>query len=130
MTISQYLGHGSTSRGALSINGALNMFVSKAPYLQNAADTGVVIAGIKNLQAALAKNPQITFQVPPANQTVEDYVASLPLTPAKRRSNHWIGTAKLGTDSGLNGGTSVVDLNTQVYGTDNIHVVDASLFPG
>ncbi|CAE7185711.1 hypothetical protein CFE70_006339 [Pyrenophora teres f. teres 0-1] len=130
MTISQYLGHGSTSRGALSINGALNMFVSKAPYLQNDADTGVVIAGIKNLMTALAKNPQITWQVPPAGQSVEDYVASLPKTPAKRRSNHWIGTAKLGTDSGLNGGTSVVDLNTQVYGTDNIHVVDASLFPG
>ncbi|RMZ68244.1 fungal cellulose binding domain-containing [Pyrenophora seminiperda CCB06] len=130
MTISQYLGHGTTSRGALSINGALSMFVSKAPYLQNDADTGAVIAGIKSIQAALAKNPQITWQVPPANQTVEDYVASLPKTPAKRRSNHWIGTAKIGTDSGLSGGTSVVDLNTQVYGTDNIHVVDASLFPG
>ena len=51
-------------------------------------------------------------------------------TPAARRANHWIGTAKLGTDSGLSGGSAVVDLNTQVYGTDNIHVVDASIFPG
>lgn len=41
-----------------------------------------------------------------------------------------MGTAKLGTDSGLLGGTSVVDLNTKVYGTDNIFVVDASIFPG
>jgi cellobiose dehydrogenase (acceptor) len=41
-----------------------------------------------------------------------------------------MGTAKIGTDSGLNGGTSVVDLNTKVYGTDNIFVVDASIFPG
>jgi cellobiose dehydrogenase (acceptor) len=39
----------------------------------------------------------------------------------------WLGTAKLGTDSALTGGTSVVDLNTRVYGTDNIHVVDASI---
>jgi cellobiose dehydrogenase (acceptor) len=41
-----------------------------------------------------------------------------------------MGTAKIGTDSGLSGGTSVVDLNTKVYGTDNIFVVDASIFPG
>lgn len=36
----------------------------------------------------------------------------------------------MGTDSGLTGGTSVVDLNTKVYGTNNIFVVDASIFPG
>jgi cellobiose dehydrogenase (acceptor) len=42
-----------------------------------------------------------------------------------------MGTAKLGTDDGRkNGGTSVVDLNTKVYGTDNLFVVDASIFPG
>lgn len=34
-------------------------------------------------------------------------------------------------DSGLvNNGTAVVDLNTKVYGTDNLFVVDASIFPG
>lgn len=37
----------------------------------------------------------------------------------------------MGTDSGLiNNGTSVVDVNTKVYGTDNLFVVDASIFPG
>jgi cellobiose dehydrogenase (acceptor) len=36
----------------------------------------------------------------------------------------------MGTDSGVIGGTSVVDTNTKVYGTDNIFVVDASIFPG
>jgi cellobiose dehydrogenase (acceptor) len=130
LTISQYLGRGTTSRGALSINGALNVVVSKAPYLQNDADTSAVIAGIKSMMASIRKNPMIEFQVPAGNQTVEQYVASLPKTPSARRANHWIGTAKIGTDSGLTGGTAVVDLNTQVYGTDNIHVVDASLFPG
>jgi cellobiose dehydrogenase (acceptor) len=28
------------------------------------------------------------------------------------------------------GGTAVVNLNAQVYGTDNLFVVDASIFPG
>jgi len=42
-----------------------------------------------------------------------------------------MGTTKIGTDSGLiANGTAVVDLNTKVYGTDNIFVVDASIFPG
>jgi cellobiose dehydrogenase (acceptor) len=130
MTISQYLGRGSTSRGALSINGALGIFVSKAPYLQTAEDREAVITSIKNMQAAIAKLPEIVFEVPAPNVTVEAYVDSLPKTPAARRANHWIGTSKIGTDSGLTGGTSVVDTNTQVYGTENIHVVDASIFPG
>ncbi len=50
---------------------------------------------------------------------------------SNRRSNHWMGTNKLGTDDGrLPGGSAVVDLNTRVYGTDNLFVVDASIFPG
>jgi cellobiose dehydrogenase (acceptor) len=36
----------------------------------------------------------------------------------------------MGTDSGLLNGTAVVDTNAKVYGTDNIFVVDASIFPG
>lgn len=36
----------------------------------------------------------------------------------------------MGTDSGVTGGTSVVDTNTKVYGSDNIFIVDASIFPG
>jgi len=53
------------------------------------------------------------------------------VSPSNRRSNHWMGTAKLGTDDGRkNGGTAVVDTNTKVYGTDNLFVVDASIFPG
>lgn len=41
-----------------------------------------------------------------------------------------MGTAKMGTDSGLTGGTSVVDGDTRVYGTDNLFVVDASILRG
>lgn len=50
---------------------------------------------------------------------------------SNRRANHWMGTAKLGSDDGrLNGGTAVVDPDTRVWGTDNLFVVDASIFPG
>jgi cellobiose dehydrogenase (acceptor) len=37
----------------------------------------------------------------------------------------------MGLDDGRKAnGTAVVDLNTKVYGTDNLFVVDASIFPG
>lgn len=130
MTISNYLGRGSTSRGVTTINGALSMTVSKAPYLVDKADTDAVIASLKSMQKAIGKLPSITWEVPAPGVSIEDYVAGLPKTPSARRANHWIGTAKIGTDSGLKGGTAVVDTNLQVYGTDNIHVVDASIFPG
>ncbi|KAL0258597.1 hypothetical protein SLS55_006094 [Diplodia seriata] len=130
MTISQYLGRGSTSRGVLSITSGLSMQVSTVPYLRTDEDKAAVVQGIKNLQAALSKDPSIVFTVPAANTTVEDYVDSLPVTTSKRRANHWMGTAKMGTDSGLVGGTAVVDTDTRVYGTDNLYVVDASVFPG
>lgn len=51
-------------------------------------------------------------------------------SPSTRRANHWMGTAKLGYDDGRTGGSAVVDANLKVYGTDNIFVVDASVFPG
>ncbi|KAK0701518.1 hypothetical protein B0T21DRAFT_300280 [Apiosordaria backusii] len=131
MTLSQYLGRGVVSRGRMTITPGLATAVSEHPYLHNAGDKEAVIAGIKKLQAALNVIPNITWVLPPPTGTVEDYVNGLPVSPSARRSNHWMGTAKLGTDDGREaGGTAVVDLDTKVYGTDNLFVVDASIFPG
>lgn len=74
MTLSQYLGRGSTSRGRLSITSGLTMTVSDVPYLKTADDKAAVVQGIKNLQAALAHDPQIQWLYPASNQTVEDFV--------------------------------------------------------
>lgn len=53
------------------------------------------------------------------------------VSTSNRRANHWIGTNKMGTQDGRqNNGDAVVDLNTKVWGTDNLFVVDASIFPG
>ena len=41
-----------------------------------------------------------------------------------------MGTSKMGYDDGRLGGSAVVDINAKVYGTDNLFVVDASIFPG
>ncbi|TVY55535.1 Cellobiose dehydrogenase [Lachnellula cervina] len=132
MTLSLYLGRGQLSRGRTTIAKGLNMVVSTLPY-GDTNDLASVAIAIDHMKEALSTIPNITLLLPPANMTGADYLASLPLTYANigaRRANHWLGTAKMGTDSGLTGGTSVVDLNTKVYGTNNIFVVDASIFPG
>ncbi|OTB00393.1 cellobiose dehydrogenase protein [Hypoxylon sp. CI-4A] len=131
MTMSQYLGRGATSRGRMTITESLSTVVSELPYLNDDNDVQAVIQGIKNLQAALANVTDLVWAYPDANTTVEDFVNNMVVSYTNRRSNHWIGTNKIGTDDGREtDGTAVVDVDTKVYGTDNLFVVDASIFPG
>ncbi|KAK3944430.1 cellobiose dehydrogenase [Diplogelasinospora grovesii] len=130
MTITQYLGTGSVSRGRMTITRQLNTVVSIPPYLHDDNDKAAVVKGLENLQESLKTVPNLTWITPKPNITAAQFVNSIPATPARRCSNHWIGTARIGTDDGRTGGKSVVDLNTKVYGTDNLFVVDASIFPG
>jgi cellobiose dehydrogenase (acceptor) len=130
MTLTQYLGTGSVSRGRLTINNQLRTIVSQSPYLNNAQDKAAVVAGVQSLRDALSKVSGLTWVRPTSGQTSEAFVSSIPANAGSRNSNHWIGTVKMGPDDGRTGGTSVVDLNTKVYGTDNLFVVDASIFPG
>ncbi|KAI1815815.1 carbohydrate-binding module family 1 protein [Poronia punctata] len=130
MTMSQYLGRGAVSRGRMTITKALTTVVSTVPYLRDPNDVKAVIQGIKNLQSALSHVKNLTWALPPPDMTVEDWVNNMVVSYSNRRANHWIGTSKLGMDDGRTGGTAVVDLNTKVYGTDNLFVVDASIFPG
>lgn len=109
------------------------MVVSTQPFFNDEAggDKEAVIAGIEHMQAALANIEGLQWIQPAANQTAREYVESLLVTASARRSNHWMGTAKMGTDDGREAdGTAVVDPDTKVWGTDNIFVVDASIFPG
>ncbi|KAI1171383.1 cellobiose dehydrogenase [Nemania sp. FL0916] len=130
MIMSQYLGRGSTSRGRMTIRQSLDTFVSDPPYLKDVNDKLAIITSIDNLRKSLSTFANLKFMFPAANQTVQEYVDGIEVSASKRRANHWIGTAKMGLDDGRSGGTAVVDLNTKVYGTDNLFVVDASIFPG
>ncbi|KAL2206933.1 hypothetical protein CC79DRAFT_1343148 [Sarocladium strictum] len=130
ITMSQYLGRGAVSRGRMTITSALNTVVGVNPYLNNNEDREAVITALDNLRDALKGVEGIEWQHPAPDQTSRDYVENMIVSWSNRRANHWIGTNKLGKDDGRNGGTAVVDLNTKVYGTDNIFVTDASIFPG
>jgi len=72
--MSQYLGRGSQSRGRMTITPSLDTVVTTAPYLHDENDKLAVIQGIKNLQAALSGIANLTWVVPKANQSVEDFV--------------------------------------------------------
>ncbi|KAF4631847.1 cellobiose dehydrogenase [Cudoniella acicularis] len=132
MTLSLYLGRGSVSRGRTTIGKGLNMVVSTLPY-GDKNDLATTAIAIDHMVSALKTVSNLTWVLPTANQSGADYLTTIPLTYANigaRRANHWMGSTKLGTDSGLTGGTAVVDTNTKIYGTDNIFVVDASIWPG
>ncbi|KAL5332947.1 hypothetical protein BJX70DRAFT_392562 [Aspergillus crustosus] len=128
ITITQYVGRGQTSRGRVTINSALNTVVSTLPWLTDENDTDAVIQGFERLQKSLKNVSDLTWEYPTSNISIPDYVNSLPATG--RGSNHWMGSCKMGADDGRTGGSSVVDLDTKVYGTENLFVVDASIFPG
>ena len=141
------------------------MTVSTLPYLHDKNDVDAVVTSIDNLRKALATDPAIKFLYPAENQTSRDFVNTVcirqlvlswtrltslqyPISTSTRSANHWMGSCKMGTDSGLTNGTAVVDTNAQgkftsiaptvdssltmmaVYGTDSLFVVDASIFPG
>lgn len=77
MTISQYLGRGTTSRGRAVINGGLSMSVGTLPYLQTAGDIAAVVAGVAHMQTILSTIKGLTWQFPSAGQSASDYVSAV-----------------------------------------------------
>lgn len=128
VTLSLYLTTGTTSRGRLSIlSDTLQTYVAESPYLNTQEDIDAKVKAIQSWINTAKSYPGLVFHRPLRNQTAEEYLESY---YGGHGSNHWMGTAKLGLDDGTKGGSSVVDINTQVYGTTNLFVVDASVFPG
>jgi len=125
VTISQYLGTGVTSRGRITITNNLGMTVGTEPYGTTGPDKAAIVKGVDNMLTAIkgwtgANGTAITLVQPAAGVTAQAYVDAY---VQGRGTNHWLGSARLGTDDGTKlGGTcgSVVDLNTKVYGTNNI----------
>jgi cellobiose dehydrogenase (acceptor) len=129
ISLSHYLGRGKTSRGRTTITTGLNMVVSDTPYVNNENDLAATKDSIRTVIAALSADKQIDVVFPSKNTTLDAYLDDYAQTTGSRSANHWMGSCKMGVDSGLENGTSVVDTNTKVYGMDNLFVVDASIFP-
>lgn len=80
MTMSQYLGRGSTSRGRMAISKTLDTVVAQHPYLRDPNDLEAVIQGIHNMQNALKGVVNLTWASPLSNTTIDAYVAGVSST--------------------------------------------------
>ncbi|PWY75094.1 FAD/NAD(P)-binding domain-containing protein [Aspergillus heteromorphus CBS 117.55] len=123
ITMKLYLTHGATSSGVLGIESTGATVVSTDPWLQTAADKEATTRFLEGLLTDM-KNSTGGFTVSGSATTASA------ILDAYTSGDHYVGTAKMGLDDGRErNGTSVVDLNTKVYGTENLYVVDASIHP-
>ncbi|KAF7947678.1 hypothetical protein EAE96_008758 [Botrytis aclada] len=131
ITIKAFLTHGTTSTGELGISASGSTVINTKPWLQTTEDTAVYeefiqffLDMVSSKSSNAAGNSSTTLSYKTAGATPSSIISSSLVS-----GDHWVGTAKMGTDDGRTSGTAVVDLNTKVYGTDNLFVVDASIHP-
>ncbi|KAM0322004.1 hypothetical protein ACHAQA_009746 [Verticillium albo-atrum] len=118
------MSHGLTSRGELVINAAGNTLFTKTPWTSTDTDREAWTIAIDEL-FDLTRKPGSPIVFSGGRNATAAAVLATPVQPGI----HMVGTAKMGTDDGREGGSAVVDLNNKVYGTDNLFVVDASFHP-
>lgn len=117
-----YLTHGLTSTGTLGITSAGATEFTKDPWMNTDGDTEAVTEFLTTLLSyAEASNSTLKYQSAGNSTGAIDTIISGLVT-----GDHFVGTAKMGE---ANDGTSVVDTDTKVWGTDNLYVVDASMHP-
>lgn len=109
--IKSFLTHGATSTGVLGITASGTTELVTKPWLQTDADYDAMQTYIQYLIDSASGNSTLVFQ---GSSNASDIMNTLVT------GDHWMGTAQMGTDSGLEGGNAVVDLDTKVYGTDNL----------
>lgn len=124
VTVRTFLTHGTTTVGELGISASGNTVLNTKPWLIDAEDRRAMAQFVQWwLDVTAAADSQMAYV--DAEATADDIIASGVIS-----GDHWVGSARMGVDDGRNAnGTAVVDLDTKVYGTDNLFVVDASIHP-
>jgi cellobiose dehydrogenase (acceptor) len=115
--IKLYLTHGATSSGVLGITSTGATTFTTEPWMTTADDTAAATTMINSLLDSASNS---TIIKPIGGLTAASAIAGL------TTGDHFVGTAMMGE---TNDGTSVVDTDTKVWGTDNLFVVDASIHP-
>ncbi|PWY92096.1 FAD/NAD(P)-binding domain-containing protein [Aspergillus heteromorphus CBS 117.55] len=121
VTITTYMTHGLTSSGVLGLNVEGETIFDVSPYLQTEGDREAATAFVQSLVNDIT-DPSTGF-------SLETYTNVSAIIGSLSAGMHYTTTTKLGTDDGRYNGTSVVDLNTKVYGMDNLFVVDGGIHP-
>ncbi|KAH7381339.1 choline dehydrogenase [Phaeosphaeria sp. MPI-PUGE-AT-0046c] len=118
-----YITHGSESVGSLGITSDGATTFIKNPHMTSAVDTQAATAMMDRLiRMTSGSNSTLSLLAPAgvSNVTGADLIKEF------KTGSHYVGTAKMGTKGSAG---VVVDINTKVYGTDNLFVVDASMHP-
>lgn len=113
-----YMTHGVTSTGSIGITSSGDTVIADQPYLNTENDRAAVLAAMQQMIdfSSLANSSLSLAGNATAESLSKDYISG----------SHWVGSARIGDQ---NDGSSVVDTDTKVWGTDNIYVVDASIHP-
>ncbi|KAL4985772.1 hypothetical protein BDW68DRAFT_198561 [Aspergillus falconensis] len=121
LQVKAYMTHGLTSSGVLGLDENQNTVLEVSPYMQTADD---ILAARSFMQSLV-----YDFNAPSAGWELQTNpnVSEIIFSPSP--GNHYTSTAKMGVDDGRKNGTAVVDVNTKVYGMDNLYVVDGSMHP-
>ncbi|KAI0055955.1 cellobiose dehydrogenase [Artomyces pyxidatus] len=122
-TITAYLSRGITSRGRLGVTASLNALPLVDPWFADPVDKEVLLIALKDIVSDITSVANLTLITPDNHMTIDEYVDAY--DPANMDSNHWVGSAKIGTDPS----SAVVDSNAKVFNTDNLFISDASIIP-
>ncbi|KFA74926.1 hypothetical protein S40288_06763 [Stachybotrys chartarum IBT 40288] len=119
VTLRTFLTHGTSTVGELGITASGNTVLNTKPWLIDQADRDAMGSFVQWWLDAV-KAPESPLKYIDAGATVDSILSTKLIS-----GDHWVGSARMGEDDG----TNVVDLDTKVYGTDNLFVVDASIHP-
>jgi cellobiose dehydrogenase (acceptor) len=122
-----YLTHGLTSVGEIGMTADGKTEYITQPWFTTTEDKDALASFIDRLISfTKTENSTLTLD---AGLTASSNITGADLIKTFVTGSHFVGTAKIGTQDGRKGGDAVVDLDTKVYGTDNLFVVDASFHP-
>lgn len=110
--VTSYMTHGLTSQGAFSIHPNGTGYFSEKVHLNTDAD--------KEGAEAFVNSMVELFTAPGTGFSLASGTNATTILDSFTSGNHYVGSAKMGADDGRKGGSSVVDLNTKVYGTKNL----------
>ncbi|PBK99967.1 FAD/NAD(P)-binding domain-containing protein [Armillaria gallica] len=113
-----YLTHGLTSSGRLGIlpNGTTTLLES--PWLTTEDDKAAITSFMETFIGYFDKQTVLSISA--------DSVTAEGLTETYTTGAHWAASCAMGES---NDGSSVVDTDTKVWGTDNLFIADASIHP-
>ncbi|KAF7355882.1 Carbohydrate-binding module 1 protein [Mycena venus] len=121
--VTLYLSTGLTSRGRIGIDSNLNAVPLVQPYFTDPVDEATLVTAINDVIASVKNVPGLELITPDNTTTVANFVHTY--ADGNLLSNHWVGANKVGTSPV----SAVVDVNTKVFNTTNLFVVDASIIP-